>query len=73
MSVVPDTPETVEITNCAATKVELPGGAMVLSFIIPGIRRYNFVLDKAGRAIVRELLTPGVQTFGPNAMPRKPR
>ena len=65
MNVVPETPETVEVTNCAVAKVELPGGAMVLSFVIPGIRRYNFVLDSKGREMIATLCRRPL-AFGPN-------
>jgi hypothetical protein len=64
-----DTPEIVTVPNCAVMKTELPGEAMMLSFVIPGVRRYDFLLNAEGRAVVAKLCQK-VPTFGPGDMPR---
>jgi hypothetical protein len=70
VSAVPEPPETVQITNCGVLKVELPDGAMLLCFVIPGIRRYDFALDAKGREVVAQLCQHSIPTFGPGDMPR---
>ena len=66
---VPDAPERVQIGNCGVAKVELPNGAMLLSFIIPGIRRYDFMLDHQGRKAVSALCS-SIQIAGPGDLPK---
>jgi hypothetical protein len=58
-------PERIQVSNCGVTKVELPNGIMLLSFIIPGIKRYDFMLDRNGRKAVSALCNSNIQIAGP--------
>lgn len=57
-------PILTEIPNCAVTKTELPTGSMALTFIVPGIHAYSFVLDKSGRELVKRLCEPPITVVG---------
>ena len=65
----PNVPECVQIANCGVTKVELRDGTMLLSFIIPGIKRFDFLLDRTGRKAVAALCS-NIQIAGPEDMPK---
>ena len=70
MNTPADTPEIVTIPNCGVMKTELPGDGLMLSFVIPGVRRYDFLLSPEGRATVAQLCQRGLPTFGPADIPR---
>lgn len=68
---VPDAPITEEIKSAVAQVIERSDGITTLSFLVPGIHRYNFKLDRQGRQAVAKLLEPTVPTYGPGDMPKE--
>ena len=57
-------PQVLEVLNAGVTKTELPNGGMVLTFIVPGIMGYSFVLDRRGRDTVNKLTVPQIAVSG---------